>query len=185
MRIAFYGIERYVGTSANMAAVAAGFSRYQKLPVSIEDSRASLGQKSEMITLTDRGSGKYEKERMKSCDLLVLNLSIPYRELDQAYVRHFLVRENVIFLIGKYYPGQSDELGRIARRYRVDRSRICVIPYNPRFAKAYEDKQVPVYLSGRGQALQSYESFVFEQSLRSAVCAMINYGNRKGEQYYG
>lgn len=184
MRVAFYGIARSVGTSANLAAVAAGLSHYRKILALTDDFSGKAGQKGDIL-LADCGAGTGADEKIGSCDLLALNLSIPRREPDQAYLSRFLVRKNVIFLIGKYYPNPFGELERIAGQYRIDRSRICVIPYNPRFAKAYENNRIPAYLKRCGHAPRGGGDSDFECYLKRAVGAVITYGNRKGEQYYG
>lgn len=185
MRIAFYGIAHGVGTSANLSAVAAGLSRYRKSFAFMENFHAEGAWRGEAITLKDCGVGMDADEKIESCDLLVLNLSIPSRKLDQIYLSQFLVRKNVIFLVGKYYPETYGQLGRMAGRYRINRSRICAIPYNPRFAKAYEEKSISAYLDRCGQAPRGGGDSDFECFLKRAVGAIITYGNRKGEQYYG
>lgn len=185
MRIAFYGTSHGVGTSANLAAVTAGLSRYRKNLALAEHLHAKGGWREEAIMLKDCGIGMDADEKIKSCDLLVLNLSVPSRELDQIYLSHFLVRKNVIFLVGKYYPEPYGQLERVAGRYRINRSRICAIPYNPRFAKAYEEKSISAYLDRCGQAPRGGGDSDFECHLKRAVGAIITYGNRKGEQYYG
>lgn len=181
MRVAFYGIARQSGTSANMAAVEAGLSCYRAELAKSGDARAWANRQAEAVMLTDYGNRLRAGAWMDACDLLALNLSIPCLKLDEAFLRHFLSRRNVLFFISKYSPGQSGELEKLTRRYRIERSRICPIPYNPRFIKAYENHTVPVYLAMRGQAPQSYGDLIFEQSVKRAVGAIYHYGNRKGE----
>lgn len=185
LRIAFCGIARHVGTSANLAAVAAGLSRYLQIPVFDGGFGEGAGRKEQAVWLADCGSYGQARESAPSCDLLIVNMSIPYRELDNVYFRHSFARKNVIFLVGKYYPEHSGELAQIAREYRISSSRICAIWHSPRFAKAYESNTVCEYLDSLQKDRKSYEDFNFEKHLKRAVDAVITYGNRKGEQYYG
>lgn len=185
MQIAFYAAARQIGASANLAAVSAGFMHYFKIPVFLESSQASKDARPGKVFLKECGCMPQTEESFHGCDLLVLNLAIPYQESAYVCFRHFFVRENVIFLIGKYHKNQSEQIKQFARQYRVDSSRICTIPYNPRFAKAYEDRQVFSYLAGNGKTAGSCEDFVFEKQLRYTVTKFFIYANRKGEYNYG
>lgn len=183
MQVAFYGIARRIGTSANMAAVAAGLIHYcgQTVSFGVQKRESSL---SEEIVLTDCTCSNDADEIIKSCDLLVLNLSVPNRELENVYLRHSLVRKNVIFLFGKYYQNQSNEIRQLAGEYRIDSSRICMIPYDPGFGYACETNQVFRYIQNRPFA-GSYKDIQFKQQVKRAADAVLTYGNRKGEIYYG
>lgn len=185
MRVAFYGIARQVGTSANMAAVAAGLSCYRSEMAKCKIEGAPACRQAEPVTLTDCGGWGRAGIWTDACDLLACNLPFPCRKLEEACCSDFFVRKNVILLIAKYSAEQSGELERLASLCRIERSRICVIPYNPRFIKAYEDRAVAAYLEHCGRACGSYEDSVFWQSVMRAVRAVIYYGNRKGEQKHG
>lgn len=177
MQIAFYGIVRQIGTSANMAAVEAGLVHYYKLPVKSSIYQTGRVGQTKDILLTDCRKRMDVEEAIKTCDLFVLNISIPAQELEEVYFRHSLVRKNVIFLIGKYYQNKFYELNHLAREYRIPLSRICTIPYNPRFQKAYENRQVLEYI----KAEKNYQDAEFETNLKRALNAVITYGIRKGE----
>ncbi len=185
MHVAFYGAVRHVGTSANMTVMAAGFWYYRQLPVLIRDRETDLPCPQEEIIFTDCTNQSNAEEIIKNCNLLVLNLSIPYQELEKVYFRHSFVQKNIIFLIGKYYQNKSYELKELARQYRIPFERICVIPYSPRFQKAYENQKVLQYIKEQSKANQSYEAFEFEKHLKRALNAVVTYGNSKGEVYYG
>lgn len=177
MKIAFYGTAGHIGTSANMAAVAAGFLHYLKIPVFVEEEELDA----ENIVLIDCSKRKDAKEIIESCELLVLNLSIPCRELEKVYFRHSLVRKNVIFLIGKYYQDKPNELEQLAKQYRIPKEKVFGMLYNPRFQEAYEKNQVLRYLKG----IKRYEDMEFAKNLKLLLDAMITYGIRKGDMYYG
>lgn len=185
MQVAFYGIAHCVGTSANMAAIAAGLWYYQKLPVTIRRDMTEIPCGEEEIIFTDCTNRNDAEEIIRNCNLLVLNLSIPYRELEEIYFRYSLVQKNIIFLIGKYYQNKSYELEELARVYRIPTGRVCAIPYNPRFQKAYENRQVLEYVKNQAKDKQSGEAFAFQNYLKSALKAVITYGYSKGEVYYG
>jgi len=183
LQAAFYGIARHIGTSANMAAVAAGLVHYYGCSVSvgIPKQKNSISEK---IILTDCSCSNDADRIIEICDLLVLNLSVPNRELDQVYLRHSLVRKNVIFLFGKYYQNEPNEIRQLAAEYRIDRSRICMIPYNPGFGYAYERHRVLNYMK-KCPFAGNYKDIQFQQQVKQAVDAVLTYGNRKGEIYYG
>lgn len=177
MQIAFYGTARQIGTSANMAAVEAGFMHYYKLPVKSSIFQPGRVVQTKDILLTECRNQIEVGKVIKTCDLLILNVSIPAQELEKVYFRHSLVRKNVIFLIGKYYQNKFYELNHLAREYRIPLSRICTIPYNPRFQKAYENRQVLEYV----KAEKNYQDVEFEANLKRTLDAVITYGSRKGE----
>ena len=186
MQAAFYGIARHIGTSANMAAVAAGLVHYCGCSVftGIPKQKNSISEEIILTDLTDCGCSNDAEEIIEICDLLVLNLSVPNRELEDVYLRHSLVRKNVIFLFGKYYQNRSNEIRQLAAEYRIDRSRICMIPYNPGFGYAYETHRVSNYIKYCPFA-GNYKDIQFQQQVKRAANAVLTYGNRKGEIYYG
>lgn len=177
MQIAFYGTARHIGTSANMAAVEAGLIHYHKFPASRRQWTPEMAEIGDEIILTDCTSPQKAHGMLDSCDLLVLNLSFPYRGLEEVYFRHSLVRKNVIFLIGKYYQNKVCELEQLAKAYRIPLSRVCTIPYNLRFQKAYENQQVLKYVRN----VASYEDVWFETNLKRTLRAIIHYGLKKGD----
>ncbi len=185
MKIAFYGTARHVGTSANMAAVAAGFWHYLKIPAFMEAFPADTGSKIQRVSLFDCSRSADSEECIKRCDLLALNISFAYQNLEEAYFRHSLVQKNVVFLVGKYYQDRSDKLAYLAKEYRVDRSRICTLPYNTRFGYAYENQRVLHYVENWKKSKESYADLDFKKNLKHAVSTMIYYADRKGEMHYG
>jgi len=184
LHIAFYGSVRQIGTSANMSAVAAGITQYLQLPVSYENMKTDARLK-ETMRFTDCSRSVCAEQVMKSCDLLVINLSYSFQELAHVYLRHSLVRKNVVFLIGKYIPNNSNQLKQLAKQYRISENRICMIPYNPRFSKAYENHRVFDYLNCSSIGAASYEDFDFCINLNHVINTMITYVNRKGDNYHG
>lgn len=184
MHIVFYGAVHRIGTSANMAAAAAGMTQYLQLPVSYECFKTGDDSTKE-ICFTDCSRSKCLEQMIQSCDLLVLNLSHSYQELAHVYLRYTLVRKNVIFLIGKYIPNYSNEFTKLAKQYRIAEDRICMIPYSPRFSKAYENHRVSDYLNRHRFGTACYEDFEFEKNLKHVIGTMITYANRKGDNYYG
>lgn len=183
--IAFYGIARQTGTSANMAAVAAGLAQYQKRSVLIQPPRARTGLWTEAMALTDCTNSPHAAEIMRSCNLLVLNFSIPHRGLEKLFMQHALSGKNVLFLVGKYYKDQSDELKKLSGYYRLERRRICAIPYHPGFGRAYEENRVPSFVKNRTIMHKTHEGAAFETHLKRTACAVAAYAERKGEKSYG
>lgn len=194
MRIAFYGIMRQVGTSANMAAVSAGLAYYFKSSVLIEEAGGSKIMSArqsaapytscvplEQIILTDCRRNERPDKIIRVCDLLVLNLSIPCPESEYLYFRHLSIQKNVVFLIGKYHKNQLDELKSFIYRCRIDPMQICAIPYNLRFQRAYENQNILKYIAGYEKNAGSYEAFVFGQYLKHTVHTIMNFKNRKEE----
>lgn len=170
MNVAFYGAARRVGTSANLEVIAQGLSHC--VPV-------------QEMNLFDCSHAREEevKHWIRACDLFVINLSIPCPGLEEVCFRHSLVRENIIFLIGKYYHNNQRELIRLAKEYRMEPGRVCAIPYNLRFQKAYENRKVPEYLKQQMQAGCSCEDMEFRRNLNRTLHGILIYG--KGERYYG
>lgn len=192
MQVAFYGVMRHVGTSANMAVVAAGLTYYFKIPAVIGHAPVVLDKaawEKEPVFLTDCSPPGYtEESRMElieSCDLLVLNVSLPYQELEDIYVRYSLVRKNVIFLIGKYYQDKSHELKGLARQLRVSAGRISAIPYHPAFEAAYVRQEVSGYIKRLAEGKNNFLDLQFENQLKHALHTVMTYGKRKGELFYG
>lgn len=185
MQVAFYGIARCVGTTANMMTLASGLRYYQNLPVVIKDAEAEDFDRKEAIIFTDCTNRSNAEEIIRNSNLLVLNLSIPHQELEEVYFRHSFVQKNIIFLIGKYYQNKSCELKELARAYRIPFGRVCAIPYSPRFQKAYENRQILQYVKEQEKASLSCEAVQFKTYLKHALDAVITYGNSKGEVYYG
>lgn len=183
MRVVFYGTARYIGTSANMEAVAAGLACYCGCPV-LTGRKKQKSSVLEKVILTDCICRKDADDMIEICDLLVLNLSVPNRELEDIYLRHSLVRKNVIFLFGKYNQNQFNEIRRLSGEYRIDSSRICMIPYNPGFGNAYETHRVLDYIKNHSFT-GSYKDLQFKQQLKRTAEAVLTYGKRKGEIYYG
>ena len=62
--------------------------------------------------------------------------------------------------------------------------RICPIPYNQRFQKAYESGRILSYLKWQQEEF-CYENRVFGQCLKELLMAIGKYGKRKGDIYYG
>ena len=184
MQVVFYGTARQIGTSANMTAVAAALTYYFEWPVLAEEAEKPGSSISKEIILTDCTCRSDAEKMINGCDLLVLNLSVPNRELEEVYLRHALVRKNVIFLFGKYFPYQSNEIKRLAEEYRMNCSRICMIPYDPGFGYAYEKRQVLDYIKNCPFA-GSYRNIQFTQKVKRTAETILTYGNRKGEIYYG
>lgn len=185
MQVVFYASARQIGASANLAAISAGLMHYFKIPVYLGTAQASEEMRSDKIFLKEGGAVPQTEESFSSCDLLVLNLAIPCQELSYVCFRHFFVRENVMFLVGKYHKNQSEQLKQFLRYYRVEASKLCTVPYNLRFAKAYEDRQVFSYVAGSRGRDKSCEDYIFEKQLRQTVKKLLIYANRKGEINYG
>lgn len=183
MQVVFYGTARHIGTSANMEAVAAGLTCYCGCTVS-KGTGKRKSSVSEEIILTDCTCSSDADEMIDICDLLVLNLSVPNRELESVYFRHALVRKNVIFLLGKYNQNQSGEIGRLSVEYRIGRSRICTVPYDPGFGYAYETHRVFDYIKNRSFT-ESCRDMQFKWQIKRTADAVFTYGKRKGELYYG
>ncbi len=239
MHIVFYGVMRDIGTSANMAAVAA-FMQFRGLPVSVcvshleedvlhseegvsyskedvlhlEDSvlyseeSESYSKESESyseigishmgvdllhsevdsvdsIVFTDCSKSGNVKQLIEDCDLLVCNLSGSFRELEDVYFRYSFVRKNVMFLFGKFFQGKVDEVRRFASCFRISGSRIFVIPYNPRFAFAYDRNRVLDYVMRIGEKGACDRDLELKRSLECIVKAMIALVNGKGVFFYG
>lgn len=161
MQIAFWGIARQIGTSANMAAVAAGLERYAQIP--------------DTFILKECGSGQWEEETIKSCQLLVVNITIPHQGMENIYLKHLPVHKNIIFLVGKYHQNQFDELKSLVRQYRIDTSGVCTIPYNMRFQKAYENRTVFTYVRNFEKTAKSCEDSLFERSLKHTVNKILHF----------
>lgn len=183
MQVAFYGTARHIGTSANMEAVAAGLTCYCGYPVLSGTGNRKESSLKEII-LTDCTCSNHADETIEICDLLALNLFAPNRELECLFLRHALVRKNVIFLFGKYTQNQSNEIRRLAAEYRIDSARICVIPYNPGFGYACETNRALNYLKSRSLE-GSYSFMQFKRHVKQTAEAVLTYGKRKGEIYYG
>lgn len=183
MQVVFYGTARHIGTSANMEAVAAGLTCYCGCKVS-EGTGKWKSSVSEEVILTDCTCSSDADEMIDICDLLVLNVSVPNRELEHIYFRHALVRKNVMFLFGKYNQNQSEEIRRLSCEYRIDCSRICTIPYDPGFGYAYETHRVLDYIKNRSQA-GNYRDMQFKRQIKRTAEAVLIYGKKKGEIYYG
>ena len=184
MQIAFYGIARQIGTSANMAAVAAGFTQYMKMPVTWNWDWEHSSMNKHVVCLSDC-KNKLQKEQINHCSLLVLNLILPQSGMEKIFLEHSFVHRNVVFLIGKYHPNQSKELEQVVLKYRIDDSRICTIPYNIRFQKAYENGTVLDYIRSCRKTGRSCEDFLFEKHLKQVIKKILIYGTGKGEQSYG
>ena len=183
MQIAFYGTARNVGTSANMAAVQAFLANDCPYVETMRQPEKSAAAKD--FIFTDCSQIPEAEAVMETCDLLVLNLSISGRGLETVYTAYSIVRKNVVFLIGKYIQNQSEEVMRIAREYRMEQSRICMIPYHPGFARAYEHEKVPRFLKGQKQSANSCADRYFNQQVERASKAVLIYANRKGDLFYG
>lgn len=172
MQIAFYGISHHVGTSANMAAVHAAFVQGCPRSLAFGQRQQEDGCHTKPPVLT-----KISKSGLSGAfcayDLVAVNLSIPCRELEEIYVLHSLVRKNVIFLIGKYHQNQKNELDFLIRHYRLDPARVCAIPYNQRFAKAYGGRNVSAYCRSISTGGGSYEDAEFHNHLSRAVRTML------------
>lgn len=184
MHIAFLGAGRSVGTSANMAALAAGLMHYYSIPASTGGHRAFL-PRTEGIFLSDCSDGGDAGKIIASCDLLALNVPIPLKGMELLYLQYSIVRRNVIFLIGKYFKEKQNELKRLAGQYRIPLGRICPIPYSPHFQRAYEGNRVMEYVKGLERAKGGYQDVFFQEHLKRAVDAALIYMDRKGELYYG
>lgn len=232
MHIVFYGVMRDIGTSANMAAVAA-FMQFCGLPVSVcvshleedvlhseegvsyskedvlhlEDSvlyseesvsYSEIGishrgvdlllsevDAVDSIVFTDCSKSGNVKQLIEDCDLLVCNLSGSFRELEDVYFRYSFVRKNVMFLFGKFFQGKVDEVRRFASCFRIAGSRIFVIPYNPRFAFAYDRNRVLDYVMRIGEKGACIRDLEFKRSLDCIVNAIIAFVNGKGVFFYG
>lgn len=186
MQIAFYGIARQIGTSANMAAISAGFMHYLSRPSFQEDFHRKENFRKEKLIFTDFGNTAPLGLDQTPYDLLVLNLSIPHQESAYVYFRHSFIRKNIIFLIGKYHENQLEERKKLVMQYRIDPMRVCSIPYNLRFQRAYENEKVVTYVENLGKPAGSYEDFVFEKYLKHTMRTIITYADsRKGEINYG
>lgn len=169
MKIAFYGVTRQVGTSANMAAIAAGLAHYYHIPVHISDKSEEpwLIEQEEHIQFMDC-SRKTEAEAWQIaniCDLFVINFLNPNPKLEDIYSRYSLVRKNILFLVGKYYHSSEMCLEEIAKQYRLENSRVCAMPYNIRFQSAYENQNLLGYLKGQGNIRRDYEDEMFQKNL--------------------
>lgn len=172
MKVAFYGTERKVGTSANMAVIAREIALCHSITT---------------VNLIDYSHGREEKfnSMMSDSDLLVLNISLTGSGLEKLYLRNDLVHKNIIFLVGKYYHNQEDELKKLARFYRIAPEKVCAIPYNPRFQRAYENQKVSEYLKRQLFSENSLEDTQFQMRLQDTMRTILKYGRRKGDLYYG
>lgn len=175
MRVAFFGAEPKVGTSANMQLAAWGtlFS-----PLS--------GVETDILSMefTDCKETGIAEEQLSCCDLLAVNISLNGSGLEEFILNRSFVQRNIIFLIGKYYQSQDRELERLSRWYRIPEERICPIPYNQRFKRAYESGCIPSYLKWQ-QRESSFENTEFIRCVSGMLSAMAKFGKRKGEIYYG
>lgn len=167
LKIAFYGVARQVGTSANMAAIAAGLTHYYQIPVQISEKSEEFIEQKEAIQLMDC-SRKTEAEAWQianTCDLFVINFLNPNSKLEDIYSRYSLVRKNILFLIGKYYHNSEKYFQQIAKQYRLENSRVCAIPYNIRFQSAYENQNLSEYLREQENVQRNYEDEIFQKNL--------------------
>lgn len=181
MKIAFYGIARQVGTSANMTAIATGLAHYYRIPVQISEELENSGEweGSKNIQLIDC-SRKTEEQVWQiagMCDLFVINFLNPNPKLEDIYSRYSLVRKNILFLIGKYYHNTELCLEQIAKQYRLENNRVCVIPYNIRFQRAYENQTILNYL--KQSADSDYADEIFQKNLRQILQIMLVCLDRK------
>ncbi|MCI8874807.1 MAG: hypothetical protein HFI77_01890 [Lachnospiraceae bacterium] len=176
MQVAFLGAEPKAGTSANMQLAAWGAFFH---PVLRE--RAGI-QKAEF---TDFGQwSAADLKQISSWDLLAVNLSLTESTWEELFLNQSMFQNNIIFLIGKYHHSQKRELERFSRWYRISMERICPIPYNQRFQKAYESGRILSYLKWQQEEF-CYENRVFGQCLKELLMAIGKYGKRKGDIYYG
>lgn len=141
MNIVFCGTAPQVGTSANMAVV--------------QEALRCRGIAVDDICFVDC-SQKRENIRKYSDDstLVIVNLLIPDKELENFYFSHLRIRKNVIFLFGKYFQQNEKELKRFLKEYRMDAGQVATIPYNLRFGRAFEMGMVKEYLRQKPRSIE-------------------------------
>ncbi|MBO5372428.1 MAG: hypothetical protein J6A75_06890 [Lachnospiraceae bacterium] len=167
MKIAFYGTAPDIGTSANMAVV----REYLRCCWNIADIEAA-------ILFADYSNKKAQiEEILEKFDLLVMNISASDRNVERIFLENSFIRKNVIFLFGKYNHHNENALYAFAKEYRIDRGRVCAIPYNLRFQRAHEHNKIAAYLR---QKKDSFEDEIFKKNLFRIACAISNYA-KKGE----
>lgn len=176
MRAVFLGLEPEAGTSANMQLVLCGAAVHPYFRDEIRNGRTEFVD----FGLADREGWR----QLSAGDLLVVNLSLHSSMLEKLYLNGSFVRKNIIFLIGKYYQNDETELRYLSRWYRIPPGRICVIPFNPRFQRAYELHKISEYLTWQ-QRERTLENMELKRCLDGMLDAMVRYKDRKGEIYYG
>lgn len=177
MRAVFFGLSPGVGTSANMQLAALGAAFYPKL-------YAKKGGEPVQFIRYNNKEGTKASHRADDKDLLVANLSLTHSGLEEFFLNQPMVHKNIIFLIGKYHGSSKKELQDLSRQYRIPMGKICAIPYNQRFRRAYENGHILEYLKWQQQT-PTLENQVFGESLKKLLFTIANHEDRKGEIYYG
>lgn len=163
MKVAFYGVSRGIGTSANMQILKHIFSAQNK-----------------SVSFTDISEykGKELEEKISSYHLLVINTSLTDSDFLEFYLRHSVARKNILFLIGKNFH-EEKECRRFAKSYRIDAARICTIPYNMRFQTAYDKGKLYDFLMKEIKNGDSTETVFFRKNLKEAADAILKFGENE------
>lgn len=159
MDIVFCGTAPGVGTSANMTVV--------------REALRCRGFAVDEMHFIDCSYGEVNfRKYPDKTTLFIVNLLIPNKELESFYFHHLLVRENIIFLFGKYFQETEKELHRFMVEYRVDAGRIARITYSTRFRRALESGEVSAYLQKKPR---SVEDEMFALSLWKTTQTILKY----------
>lgn len=188
MKIVFYGAQPHIGTSANMSAAVCGLWAFYGIQTTqASDMHQYLKHSNEdWIFFDARGmKGELLQKVLRVSDIIVLNISQTASGLKQFYLDHRMVHSNLLLLVGKYHKNTNYNLIKLGQQYRIDAGRICGIPYNVRFQKAYEDGRILPFIRQELRWTGNYENQQFLKELHRMIQALIKYAAVGRREIYG
>lgn len=188
MRVLFCGARSGIGTSAGMSALRWGLSVMCNIQSrQVYEAEEFLKARPQEMVCFDTGEmrGEVFYRLLHLADLVVLNISQTGSGLEQFYLDHQMVHTNLLLLVGKYHNIKENSLHVFEQQYRIDSRRICAIPFNMRFHRAYEDGRMLSFIRKELRWTDNWENQQFLWELIRTMQALMNYAVTERGNNYG
>ena len=106
---------------------------------------------------------------LEEADLVVVNLPQNPYVLEDFFEKYNAIAKKAVYLIGNYNPESKYNSKYILHKYRIEKDKIAVIPYNVHFQNAMTDGRVICFMNQTYRCNRKCEDYYFIQEVKNAV----------------
>lgn len=106
---------------------------------------------------------------LEEADLVVVNLTQNPYILEDFFDNYNSIVKKAVYLIGNYNPESKYNSKYILHKYRIEREKIAVIPYNVHFQDAMTDGRVIGFINQTYKCNKKCEDYYFMREVKNAV----------------
>lgn len=147
--------------------------------------RRQAGKNKCLIVDTACGCGSNSMEILREAEVSVVTLPPEKHLVDAFFQSDTFLTDKSFFILGNYKKEASYSPAILARKFRIAKERIGVIPYDPEFEQAMRAGDTVAYLAGNMNCGKRDKAYHFMSNTKNTAVALRKYALERRYGVFG